>query len=792
MSTSAKEIFLDAVEQPESRRLSFIERACADDASVLARVRALLDSHGRDNDMLDRGLPTTSPIKPLVDSADAAKELIAGTGYVDGYRLIRLLGHGGFGVVWLAEQLQPLRRLVALKLLRPELSGQSAGESTVRELIARFETERQALAMMDHPNIAKVFDAGTVRDGSLRGRPYFVMEYVQGVPINRYCAVNRLGTRERIELMIGVSTGVQHAHQRGIIHRDIKPGNLLVADVDGKPVPKVIDFGVAKAVGAPLSGAAHVTQHMHVIGTPQYMSPEQAVPGGGGLVDTRSDVYALGAVLYELLTGVPPIDPAELEGKPLDEVCRVIRHGTVARPSRRRTPTRSTPASSSPATDSVVRGPLKARAELDWIVMMALEKDPARRYQTAHQLAFDLQRYLSGDTLIAAPPSQLYRLRKFAARHRKMVAAALALVVVVALGLAGTTAGFVRARAQAREAARQTDVARAINEFLTDELLAAAAPSDEKGRGRDVMLVDVLDAASKRIRDASAPGGKFDGHPAVQAAVRRSIGNTYEKLGRYRQAVEHLRESHRLHSAEFGDDDLRTVDVLADLANAVQGLEDFTEAERLHRSALAGYRRLLGAADERTLLVAQRLAGTLERAGRGEEALAVFREALDALAAAGGVVNTASLNIARLVRHAVAMKAVEAGDEETARQQFLAQLEDYRRVYGRDDPQTLATQVRVGIYLSMQGPPHKAQELLSDALPRLRSINGPLHPKTVDCAWFLAEHLYNQGRRPEAQALIDTILKDAREAGDEATIRLITSEQRKLTTRPSPATSPAR
>ena len=807
-SARAKEIFLDALERPASEQFAFVQQSSDGDASLLARVTSLLSSHSRDNQILDRGLPlAATTLRIPIDDVDTTRVSLdehapsdaTAAESIDGYRLLRPLGQGGFGVVWLAEQVAPLRRQVALKLLLPDASGALMTPSAVRELIARFEAERQTLAVLDHPNIAKVFDAGTVRDGPHKGRPYFVMEYVQGLPITRYCTLNELSVAQRVELMIDVCTAVQHAHQRGTIHRDLKPGNTLVSFADGKHVPKVIDFGVAKAVGgSSVSGRAYVTQHLHVVGTPQYMSPEQAMPGAGAQVDTRSDVYALGAVLYELLTGTPPIGPEQLEGKPLDEICRVIREQPVTRPSLRanlasasRVERAVDPTSTRSRGARVTSG---TRNELDWIVMTALEKAPARRYQSAHAMAADLRRYLDGETITAAPPSRMYRFRKFAGRHRKTILASSLVLVALVLGLIGTSIGFVRARREANEAARQTAIASAVNDFLNDELLAAAAPSAEKGKGRDVMLLDVLNAASQRIESASAPGGKFAGLPAVQAALRRTIGNTYEGLGKYNEALQHLDRAHDLHVALFGEEDLRTLAVVEDQIRALQGAFKYNTAEQLARRVLATYRKQLGPADERTLRVAQRLAGLLDRLDRHDEAMAVFVEAINAMTAAGGVTGQKSAAAARLLRHELAMRAANAGNMDGARQQFLGQLDDYRKAYGADDPQTLKTQVFVAVFLSLQGPPDKAEELFRDALDRMRRILGPVHPSTIDCAAQLAAHLIRQQRLPDADRIMQSLLEAAARAGDEPARRYIAVEINRLhrpNSDPEPSSRPA-
>jgi eukaryotic-like serine/threonine-protein kinase len=366
--------------------------------------------------------PATESFVPSVRTADydarSSERLLAGR-----YRLLEPVGEGGMGTVWKAEQTEPVRRLVAVKLIK------SGGDS--KAVLARFEAERQALAMMDHPNIAKVLDADVTDDG----RPFFVMELVRGEPITRYCTAKNLDAKQRLELFMPVCQAIQHAHQKGIIHRDIKPSNVLVAEYDGRPVPKVIDFGVAKAAGGRLTDTTLQTGHGAIVGTPEYMSPEQAADSAD--IDTRSDVYALGVLIYEMLTGAPPHDRAKLKAAGLLEILRVVREEEPPPPSSKLTNLR-----------------VPNVQELDWIVLKALEKDRARRYDSANALAADIQRHLANETVSAGPPGAGYRLRKFARRHRAAVLGSLAILFALVAGLTGAVWGLIEARHQ-RDAADQ-------------------------------------------------------------------------------------------------------------------------------------------------------------------------------------------------------------------------------------------------------------------------------------------------------------------------------------------------
>ena len=422
-----KDIFLDALELPPDQRAAFIDHACRDNAELRRRVLEYLAVHGQAGGFLAAPIevhPTwVAGVNASSDGAtDEEREQRPGD-IIDSagrYEIVRQIGEGGFGVVYLARQREPVQRMVAVKIIKRGMDS--------RQIIARFNAERQTLAMMDHPNIARVFDAGAT---ARTRRPFFVMEYVDGAStIVQFARQHQLSIDGRLELMEKVCLAVQHAHTKGVIHRDLKPGNILVTMVNGRPDPKIIDFGVAKATEASDRTAPHVTAAMQIIGTPQYMSPEQALTGEAAErqgVDTRSDVYSLGTVLYELMTGAPPFDADSLRRAGLEEICRIIREETPPRPSTRVT----TLARAQPADGTVVAEPADRLRrpldrEIDWIVMKALEKEPARRFQSAAEMAADIRRHLSGDAVLAGPPSRWYQARKFARRHRLLIAAAAA------------------------------------------------------------------------------------------------------------------------------------------------------------------------------------------------------------------------------------------------------------------------------------------------------------------------------------------------------------------------------
>jgi serine/threonine protein kinase/tetratricopeptide (TPR) repeat protein len=437
------EIFWDAAQlsDPAERR-AYLDVACAARSAVRDRVEQLLAAQSQAGGFLEFATPDWGA---TVEGPVPEHPTVA----VGPYALREPLGQGGFGLVFRAEQNHPVRRAVALKILKPEMS--SPG------VIARFEVERQALALMDHPNIARVLDAGETADG----RPYFAMELVTGEPITAYCDRNALTVRDRMTLFAVVCRAVQHAHQKGVIHRDIKPANILVAAVDGRAAPKVIDFGIAKAVGEPLTDRRQNTGALQMVGTPLYMSPEQSTPGGID-VDTRSDVYSLGVLLYELLTGSTPVDPARLEGVGYDDLRRIIREEEPPPPSARLV----TAETAARRKSDPRRLSQSFRRELDWITMTALEKDRTRRYEAAGALAADVDRYLRDEPVAAGPPSAWYRCRTFGRRHRGAVAVAGGLAAALLVGVAavaGSVGWAARDRA-ARDAALDTEVARNLDE----------------------------------------------------------------------------------------------------------------------------------------------------------------------------------------------------------------------------------------------------------------------------------------------------------------------------------------
>jgi serine/threonine protein kinase len=551
----ANELFLRAIEAPDSEaRRALLDASCAGDADLRRRVEALLHAHEAAGTFLEASpaAPTVAGGPPfesahgglgstleIVPARGQSRPIAEGPGTVIGpYRLLQKIGEGGMGTVFLAEQEKPVRRRVALKVIKPGMDTEA--------VVARFEAERQALALMDHPNIARVLDAGA----TATGRPYFVMELVNGLPITGYCDEARLPPKGRLELFAAVCSAIQHAHQKGIIHRDIKPSNVLVTVVDGLPVPKVIDFGVAKAVDQRLTERPLFTQFGAIVGTLEYMSPEQAEQSGTD-IDTRTDIYALGVLLYELLTGTTPLEQSRTREVAFTEVLRRIKEEEPPRPSTRLSGSAETLTSIAAARAvEPTRLARLVRGDLDWIVMKALEKERARRYDSAAGLGRDIRRHLDGDPVEACPPSRWYRLRKFAGKNRAVLARAGAFVtmLVIATAVSATLAVVAdRARRRAEGAAE--------SERRTSELLASILGDlDPNGHslytGRSVR--EILRNRLRRTASNLHTLGVED--PIAVARLQFLLGDSLLRLDDPDGAIEMLRPAIRAQSDHLGQD----------------------------------------------------------------------------------------------------------------------------------------------------------------------------------------------------------------------------------------------
>ena len=681
---------------------------------------------------------------PELDQTSAAGLTASSSAQVGPYRLLERVGVGGMGEVWLAEQRQPVRRQVALKVIK-------AGMDT-REVIARFEAERQALALMNHPNIAGVYDAGATPEG----RPYFAMEFVHGIPITDYCDKQRLSIRERLELFMDVCAGVQHAHQKGIIHRDIKPSNVLVTSQDEKHVPKIIDFGVAKATSQRLTERTVFTELGQMIGTPEYMSPEQAEMTNLD-VDTRTDVYSLGVLLYELLAGARPFDSKELRRAGLAEVQRTLREDEPPRPSSRISSLGAEATGSATNRRADLRSLTRAlEGELDWITMKALEKDRVRRYATAHALALDVERHLNGEAVLAGPPSGLYRVRKLFNRHRGTFLSAGAVVLALVVGIIGTSWALLQARraerqaaASAVEARRQTAIAETVNAFLNQDLLAAAAPSARRGQGKDVTMREVLDVAAERIDQASKDGGRFAGEPLVEASIRRTLGGTYRELGEYAAAERQLRRGLELRRKALGNKHQETAWLMNQLAllNWRQGRLD--EAEPLSREAYDVGLQLLGPDHPDVLAYEMNLANLFRARGRYKEAEPLYERNLAAKQRVLGAEHPATVdtmgNFANFLQETSRFEKAEALHRRA--------LDIRRRLQGEKAPGTVSEMNNLANDVASLGRFEEAKALMEQTLQLKIALYGEAHPTTLNSVSNLAEVEDDLGHPANAEAL---------------------------------------
>jgi serine/threonine protein kinase/tetratricopeptide (TPR) repeat protein len=694
------------------------------------------------------------------------------------YQLLERLGEGGCGVVYLAEQTEPIRRSVALKVIKPGMDS--------RQVISRFEAERRALALMDHPNIARVLDAGA----TAAGRPFFVMELVRGQRITSFCDAHRLPVRERLELFKQVCHAVQHAHQKGVIHRDLKPANILVTLVDGVAVPKVIDFGIAKAMQVQPGDLMHATGFRQFVGTAAYMSPEQAELGSEDL-DTRSDIYTLGVLLYELLTSRLPFDPEQLKQAGFDELRRVVRDTEPARPSTRL---------SALGGEEQARVALNLRVgvpqllhlvegDLDWIVMKCLEKDRERRYETAGGLTQDLERHLRHEPVSASPPDRLYRLRKFIRRNRRTVSFLGALALVVLLGVIVSVSQAVRATRAEREQSRLRELAqdeartsRQTARFLR-EILYGVMPSVARGRDSQLLREVVDRAAAQAVRELT-------NQPAVEVDVQITLAEVYESLGDYAQAERSARRALELNRQALGEHSRFFADANNQLAVALDRQGKYAEAEAYYRVAVARHRdpfaekpvalasalnnlgNVLWRQDKlaeteacyrEALTVARKLRGEESRiaallgnlgilAGtqnKPAEAEAYFREVLALQKEIHGmdhpVVAQSLNNLGRALLDQQELAAAEAA--------FRESLAIRRKLLEADHPDVASSLHNLGRALEVQGQFAEAEAVTREALAIRRKRLGNQHGLTAASIQQLASVLHAQNRNPEAEPL---------------------------------------
>jgi serine/threonine protein kinase len=761
-------LFQEALSRSPGERAAFLEQACAGRPELLAAVQVLLAAHEKPGNVLDRppaelgrsvnpapdqargpatgeaaSEPDAPPLSQLT-TTDFRPDALPGAVIAGRYTLVEKIGEGGMGEVWVAKQTEPVKRKVALKLIKAGMDS--------RAVLQRFDQERQALALMDHPNIARVLDGGLTPTG----QPFFVMELVNGLPLTKFCDEARLTPKERLQLFVPICQAVQHAHHKGIVHRDLKPANILVTLIDGRPVPKVIDFGVAKATAGKLTDESLSTQFGAVIGTLEYMAPEQA--GFSGVdIDTRADIYSLGVVLYELLTGLRPINARRLRKAGLAEMARLIQEEDPSKPSTRLS-TEEGLASLAALRRTEPRKLLALlRGDLDWVVMKCLEKQRDRRYETANGLARDLQRYLADEAVEARPASAGYRLRKFLKRYKGPVVAASLVLLALLVGTLGTTWGLYQAlqataaekTAHAQSQQRLTQIEKAndllgsIFENLDPKEIAKAE------RPLQAILVEKLDRAVAQLE------GESIGDPLVVATMQLKFANSLVGLGEPGKAIVLLERARATIQAKLGPEHPDTLNSMNSLAQAYWEARKLDLALPLFAETLKLTKAKLGPEHPLTLTSMNNLASTYQAAGKRDLALPLFAETLKLRKAHLGPEHPDTLatmnNLAGAYHDAGKLGLAVPLLEET--------LKVRKAKLGPEHPETLISISGLAQAYQDAGRLDLALPLFEETLKLRKSKLGPEHPETLITMGNLAAAYWQEKQLDKSIALFEETLK---------------------------------
>ena len=669
----------------------------------------------------------------------AIKDVDVGETIDEKYKLIEELGSGGMGVVYKAEQKEPVKRKVALKVIK-------LGMDT-KEVVARFEMEKQALAVMTHPNIAKVHDAGATKSG----RPYFVMELVSGISITEYCNKHKLSTKERLELLIPVCEAVQHAHQKGVIHRDLKPSNVLVEIPEDKPVPKIIDFGIAKATEHRLTEQTFFTERGQLIGTPEYMSPEQAEMSGLD-VDTRTDIYSLGVMLYELLVGVLPFDSRALRSAGFGEIQRIIREEEPPRASTRLSGLGDIQTSIAEQRRTDVTSLYKQlKGDLDWITMKAMEKDRTRRYSTASDLAADIARHLKKEPIIARPPSRIYDVGKFIRRHKWGVAMATLLILVIVIGGTAAIIGFVRATKAERLARQEAQTATQVSNFLVD-LFNVSDPGE--ARGNTITAREILNKGAKEIEQG------LEEQPSIRARLMETIGTVYMKLGLYEDSDVLLRRALELREELFDDKDPQVADSLASLSLLLRQHGDLKEAEQIAVRALDIRERILPSDHPDIAASLHGLASIYHRQVKLKEAEPLYKRGLEIREKVFGSNHP---EVAKSL-NGLGVLYYDQGRYDEAEKCYKQALAIRETVLGPDHPEVGSSlNGLASLYLTQQRF-DETEPLYERALAIQEKTLGPVHPAVATSLNNIAILFYYKGDLTEAEKYYQQALKIRRQS----------------------------